>query len=212
MLKSLMLLFERASAARKSKGSNRRDRACFKRRLQGNFAHRSGTHGCTAASEKFANRKATKEGAIWKPCALSQLPRWLRLTPFSTEDASALGFVPGVLRTDKIDYFFSRSDPSTGLVSTPKKPDAVRRSASVALVASLCLSGCTSGGAPTYSIVGAFFPGWMFCALLGIVGAISARGIFVATGLNRKLPFQLFVCSSLGVIIAVLAWIYWFGQ
>src|SRR5208337_4939406 len=88
----------------------------------------------------------------------------------------------------------------------------VRRSASVALVASLCLGGCASGGAPTYSIVGAFFPGWMICAVLGIVGAIGARGLFVATGLNRALPFQLFVCSSLGVIIAVLAWIYWFGQ
>ena len=97
-------------------------------------------------------------------------------------------------------------------VSAPKKPDAVRRSASVALVASSCLGGCASGGAPTYSIVGAFFPGWMFCAVLGIVGAIAARGLFVATGLNRALPFQLFVCSSLGVIIAVLAWIYWFGQ
>ena len=158
MLKSLMLLFERASAARKSKGSNRRDRACFKRRLQRNFAHRSGTHGCSAASEKFANRKATKEGAIWKLCALSQLPRWLRLTPFSTEDASALGFVPGVLGTGKIDCFFNRSDASTGLVFAPKKPDAVQRSASVALVASLCLGGCASSGAPTYSIVGAFFP------------------------------------------------------
>ena len=214
MLKSLMLLFERAGAARKSKGSNRRDRACFKRRLQRNFAHRSGTHGCSAASEKFANRKATKEGAIWKLCALSQLPRWLRLTPFSTEDASALGFVPGVLGTGKIDCFFNRSDASTRLVfvSAPKKPDALRRSASVALVASLCLGGCASGGAPTYSIVGAFFPGWMFCAVLGIVGAIAARGLFVATGLNRALPFQLFVCSSLGVIVAVLAWIYWFGQ
>jgi uncharacterized membrane protein YeaQ/YmgE (transglycosylase-associated protein family) len=123
-----------------------------------------------------------------------------------------LGFVPGVLGTGKIDCFFNRSDASTGLVFAPKKPDAVQRSASVALVASLCLGGCASSGAPTYSIVGAFFPGWMFCAVLGIVGAIAARGLFVATGLNRALPFQLFVCSSLGVIIAVLAWIYWFGQ
>jgi len=88
----------------------------------------------------------------------------------------------------------------------------VRRSASLALIALLGLGGCVSGGAPTYSIVGAFFPGWMFCAMLGIIGAITARGLFVAIGLNRVLPFQLFVCSSLGVIVAVLAWIFWFGQ
>ena len=89
---------------------------------------------------------------------------------------------------------------------------APRARHSIALIASLGLGGCVSGGAPTYAIVGAFFPGWMFCAVLGIVGAITARGLFVVTGLNRALPFQLFVCSSLGVIIAVLAWIYWFGQ
>jgi YtcA family len=77
---------------------------------------------------------------------------------------------------------------------------------------SATLAGCAIRGAPTYPIVGAFFPGWMFCAVIGIVGAIAVRGLFVATGLNRILPFQLFVCASLGVIIAALAWILWFGQ
>jgi YtcA family len=79
-------------------------------------------------------------------------------------------------------------------------------------VMSASLAGCASHGAPTYPIVGAFFPGWMFCAVIGIVGAIAARGLLVATGLNRVLPFQLFVCSAFGVIIAALAWLLWFGQ
>ena len=74
------------------------------------------------------------------------------------------------------------------------------------------LAGCASHGAPTYPIVGAFFPGWMFCAVIGIVGAIATRSLFVATGLNRVLPFQLFVCSAFGVIVAALAWLLWFGQ
>jgi hypothetical protein len=52
----------------------------------------------------------------------------------------------------------------------------------------------------------------MFCAVIGIVGAIAARGLLVATGLNRVLPYQLFVCSAFGVIIAALAWLLWFGQ
>ncbi|HMK91306.1 MAG TPA: YtcA family lipoprotein [Methylocystis sp.] len=76
---------------------------------------------------------------------------------------------------------------------------------------SVALGGCASRGAPSYPIVGAFFPGWMLCAVIGIVGALAARGLFVATGLDRVLPFQLFVCSSLGVIIAGLTWILWFG-
>ena len=93
-------------------------------------------------------------------------------------------------------------------------PDAIRsgRRFLTPISLSVTLAGCAIGGAPTYPIVGAFFPGWMFCAVMGIVGAIAARGLFVVTGLNRVVPFQLFVCSSLGVIIATLAWILWFGQ
>jgi hypothetical protein len=156
----------------------------------------------------------TKGGAIRKLCAFSRSPRWRRIALFFAKDAGALGFVSSVSGTGILPRFFNLPDASAGVVfvSTPKKPDAARRSASIALIASLGLGGCASGGAPTYSIVGAFFPGWMFCAVLGIVGAITARGLFVVTGLNRVLPFQLFVCSSLGVIIAVLAWIFWFGQ
>ncbi len=93
-------------------------------------------------------------------------------------------------------------------------PDAIRsgRRFLTPISLSATLAGCASRGAPTYPIVGAFFPGWMFCAVMGIIGAIAARGLFVVTGLNRVVPFQLFVCSSLGVIIATLAWILWFGQ
>jgi len=77
---------------------------------------------------------------------------------------------------------------------------------------SVVLEGCTGRGAPTYPFVGAFFPGWMLCAVIGIAGALAARGLLAATGLHRVLPFQLFVCSSIGVIIAALTWILWFGQ
>jgi hypothetical protein len=45
-------------------------------------------------------------------------------------------------------------------------------------------------------LFGAFFPAWMLCAIIGIFGAIAARGIFVASGLDSVLPFQLFVCSG----------------
>lgn len=75
----------------------------------------------------------------------------------------------------------------------------------------LILSGCSRSGAPSLVLFGAFFPDWMFCALLGIVVAIVARGVFVATGLSSVLPQQLFVCLSIGLIFAILAWLLWFG-
>jgi YtcA family len=80
----------------------------------------------------------------------------------------------------------------------------------LAPILSLILGGC-SGGAPSFVLFGAFFPDWMFCALLGIVVAIVARIAFVATGLSAVLPYQLFVCTSVGLIFALLAWLIWFG-
>jgi hypothetical protein len=76
---------------------------------------------------------------------------------------------------------------------------------------SFALSGCSGAGAPSYVIVGSYFPGWMFCALLGIVAAIAARVGFVASGLADILPFQLFVCAAAGLCGALLVWLLWFG-
>jgi YtcA family len=76
----------------------------------------------------------------------------------------------------------------------------------------LVLTGCSSGGAPSFTLFGAFFPGWMFCGLAGIIGAVAARAVFVGSGLSNALPYQLFVCTAIGVIVAVLVWFVWFGR
>jgi hypothetical protein len=77
---------------------------------------------------------------------------------------------------------------------------------------SIALSGCADAGSPSFVIVGSYFPAWMFCALLGIVSAIAARAGFVASGLASVLPFQLFVCTAVGLCCALLAWLLWFGH
>jgi len=78
------------------------------------------------------------------------------------------------------------------------------------LIAFIALTGCASQ-APSFVLFGAYFPAWMLCALIGILGAFATRGIFVATGLNSVLPYQLFVCSSAGLFAAILTWLLWFG-
>jgi hypothetical protein len=81
------------------------------------------------------------------------------------------------------------------------------------LAAALLLSGCSvNWGAPSLVLFGAFFPAWMFCAAIGIMCAIGARVLFVGTGWSTILPFQLFVCTSIGLICGVLAWLLWFGS
>ena len=74
----------------------------------------------------------------------------------------------------------------------------------------LALSGCAVQGAPSFTLFGAYFPAWMFCAAIGLVAAIAARAFFEAVGLAYVLPFQLFVCASIGVCAALAAGLLWF--
>jgi hypothetical protein len=77
--------------------------------------------------------------------------------------------------------------------------------------AALALGGCSTG-APSFVLFGAFFPAWMLCGTVGIIGAGIARAAFVASGLSNVLPYQLFVCSAVGVIVALFVWLIGFGQ
>ncbi|RXN86121.1 hypothetical protein C7R54_20490 [Achromobacter aloeverae] len=61
-------------------------------------------------------------------------------------------------------------------------------------------------GAPSYALFGAYFPHWLFSAVLGIFVALAAHRLFVATGWSRTIPLQLSVCTAIGLVAAVLAW------
>ena len=90
------------------------------------------------------------------------------------------------------------------------RPDGHANALLTSLI-SITLSGCADHGAPSFALVGAYFPAWMVCALIGIFATIGARVGFIASGLATVVPFQLFVCTSIGVCVALLAWLLWFG-
>jgi YtcA family len=75
----------------------------------------------------------------------------------------------------------------------------------------IAVSGWAVQGAPSFPLFGAYFPSWMFCGAIGLVAAIVARAFFEASGLAYVLPFQLFVCASIGVCAALVAVLVWFG-
>jgi hypothetical protein len=77
---------------------------------------------------------------------------------------------------------------------------------------SVTLAGCSGGSAPSFDLFGAFFPAWLLCGAAGVTGAIVARVVFVSTGLATTLPYQLAVCTAIGVITALLAWLVGFGH
>ncbi len=72
---------------------------------------------------------------------------------------------------------------------------------------SLFLVGCDE--APSVTIAGAYFPAWLLCGLIAVLVAVIVRGLMIATRLSNHIPYQLAVCSSIGVIIALLIWQAW---
>ncbi len=76
----------------------------------------------------------------------------------------------------------------------------------------LAMASCAERGAPSLILFGAYFPGWMACAVIGVLGAIAARQVMAAVGLTQVVPHQLFVCAAVGLIVALAAWLLWFGR
>ncbi|MBV1775490.1 hypothetical protein KSF73_07145 [Burkholderiaceae bacterium DAT-1] len=81
-----------------------------------------------------------------------------------------------------------------------------------AVLAATLPSAQAIAAAPSFTLFGAFFPAWMLCALIGVVAALIGRALLMAFKLHTVLPFQLFVCTACGVIVAMLVWLVWFGS
>lgn len=64
---------------------------------------------------------------------------------------------------------------------------------------------------PTLSLFGSYFPVWIPCGVLGVIVALAARFVLVATGWSDAIPAQLIVCTAVGSIAACVAWL-WLGQ
>jgi len=83
-----------------------------------------------------------------------------------------------------------------------------RATARLAMLSSAALvSGCK--GAPSIPVAGAYFPAWLVCSLIGVLGAIVARTVLATMGLAQVVPLQLLVCLSVGLLCAAVAWAGW---
>ena len=78
------------------------------------------------------------------------------------------------------------------------------------LVPSCMLTGCSLAAAPSFALFGAYFPAWMLCALIGILGAALTRMVLTTPTFNGAVPFQFAVCTAVGVIAGLLSWMVLF--
>ena len=76
-------------------------------------------------------------------------------------------------------------------------------------LAALFLGGCSA--APSQSILGSFFPTWMFCALLGVVVALVAHRALVWAGVADRVPAPLLVYLAISIAGAFAFWLIWLG-
>ena len=91
------------------------------------------------------------------------------------------------------------------IMGEPRPPSARR----LVLCSIPLFGGC--GGAPSFVLFGAYFPGWMLCGVIGIAGALLARATLVRAGLANGLPYPLFLCTAIGTIVGALVWRICFG-
>lgn len=69
-----------------------------------------------------------------------------------------------------------------------------------------------AGGAPTYSMFGAFFPAWLFCAVVGLVACFLLRGGMIAIRLHDAIPLKLFVYAAFAIVVALCLRLILFGE
>jgi hypothetical protein len=88
--------------------------------------------------------------------------------------------------------------------------EKIRRLAGVCIAASglTFLTGCR--GAPSINLLGSFFPAWMLCIGLGVIGALLSRQIFIKIGVESYLKPRPLIYFFLWSLITVAAWLLFF--
>ena len=74
------------------------------------------------------------------------------------------------------------------------------------------LAGCTPKASPSLPLFGAFFPSWLLCAVIGVIGSVIIRAIFVRSGMDDQLPWRSIVYVCVAATIAFGASLLVYGR
>ena len=74
---------------------------------------------------------------------------------------------------------------------------------------SAALSGC--GRAPTFNILGSFFPAWLLCLVAGIVMAVLVNRILTWQNLEKEIVWSIVVYPCIALFFACLLWLIFFS-
>jgi len=82
-------------------------------------------------------------------------------------------------------------------------------SLAVACAALLAGTGCTR--APSFNILGSFFPSWILCGLIGIVLTVPVRVFFVRAKLEQELTPLILVYPCIALFFTFTTWLLFFS-
>jgi len=73
----------------------------------------------------------------------------------------------------------------------------------------LLATGCSR--APSFNLLGSFFPAWLLCGVLGIALAVVTRVIFVRTNFEKELAPLILVYPCLAAFYTFTIWLLFFS-
>lgn len=79
----------------------------------------------------------------------------------------------------------------------------------LALVGLGLLSGC--GRAPSFNILGSFFPAWLICMIVGIILAALVHWILKAINQEKLIHWSIIVYPCLAAFFAFTLWLIFFS-
>ena len=71
------------------------------------------------------------------------------------------------------------------------------------------LAGCRL--APTFNILGSFFPSWLLCLFAGIIVSIIANRIFARFALDKEILWPVVVYPCIALLFACTIWLIFFS-
>ena len=77
-----------------------------------------------------------------------------------------------------------------------------------AVLATFPATGCSR--APTFNILGSFFPAWILCGVIGILLAIAMRIVFVRANFEQDLSPLILVYPCLALFFTFSIWLLFF--
>jgi hypothetical protein len=81
--------------------------------------------------------------------------------------------------------------------------------AAASSIATLIIAGCSR--APSFNILGSFFPSWILCGVIGILLTVGARLFFVRIKLEEQMAPLILVYPCLAAFFTFTLWLLLFS-